>query len=411
MKVLMIKIIVFFLFFQLIGFSQNIEIKSLRAFTSSEIELPVLLPDEPGSNLLHISFDIDAELIPNLNIIFRYCDRNWNPVDNIFLLNQGQNTAYNLDFLILPNTVEEARYHFRGRFPDTRGYVSFPFSGKWKFFVTDSQDTSKVYASGKFFVIHRDVNLNTELKKELLEDRVYYPLALSRAFTIETSFDLPEEFFPNFVDEIEIIENKLTDYPYVVDRSFNTNYRQFYWDGSRKFSFNIKDIRPGNEYRQVDLRNFNRFNSKNVRAQFDGIETSRFFKFGNRDLNGGYIFTKFSDEFATYLNVRFDIRPPEEITGPVFIVGAFNDWKVLPEYELKNSGGLYSITIPLKRGIYDYKYVTADIINDEVRNIDWLVLEGNFWETTNEYYIFLYYNDPNYGGYDRIVGYQKIISN
>ena len=68
------------------------------------------------------------------------------------------------------------------------------------------------------------------------------------------------------------------------------------------------------------------------------------------------------------------------------------------------------MTIPLKRGIYDYQYVTGEITGNTVEDIDWYTLEGNSWETTNFYYVFLYYNDTDLGGYDHIIGYAKIYS-
>ena len=252
--------------------------------------------------------------------------------------------------------------------------------------------------------------MGATFKKEQLEDKVYFPSDLAKIFNITAAFNIPDEMFPSFVDHVEIIENQKIYQPVIVDRNFNTNTRQFYWDGNRKFSFTARDIRPGNEYRQTDLRNTNVFNSKNVKAQFDGIEYSRFFKTAPQDINGGSILTNYKNDFAEYLNVTFSIRPPDEITGNIFLVGAFNNWQLLPEYELTNNYGLYTKTIELKSGIYDYQYVVADVINGVIKNDDWLVLEGNKWETTNVYHVFLYYKDPNYGGYDRIIGYSKIKS-
>jgi hypothetical protein len=371
-----------------------------------ETALPVITSEGE----LTIEFDVNSNIEPNLNIVFKFCDKNWNPVDNIFLQNYGENVAYNLDFVLLPFTVQGVRYHFKGSFPDKNNFVSFPFSGKWKYFITDSQDTSVVFASGRFYFIGNILELNVDLKKEHLEDKVYYPLSIGYVFNITTDFILPEELFPAYVDHIEIVENKKIDYPFSVDKNSNTNTRQFYWDGDRKISFIIRDIRPGNEYRRTDLRDINRFNSKNVQAQFDGIEYSRFFKPGRRDLNGGYLLTDFRNEYADYLNVKFSIRPPYEIFQSIFLVGAFNDWKIHPEYEMGNIGGVHSKTIELKRGAYDYQYVAADVVNNVTKNEDWIVLEGNFWETENLYHIFIYYNDPNYGGYDRIIGYKVILS-
>ena len=158
------------------------------------------------------------------------------------------------------------------------------------------------------------------------------------------------------------------------------------------------------------MRNTNIFQSKNVKAHQDEIDYSRFFTLGKPDLNGGSIFTNYNDDYATYLNVTFTIRPPSEVPGGIYLVGAFNNWKISPDYQLTNNYGLYSITIPLKRGIYDYQYVIADYNNDVLNKSDWVTLEGNNWDAKNIYNIFLYYNDPNYGGYDRIIGYQQIKS-
>ncbi|KKQ80893.1 MAG: hypothetical protein UT02_C0001G0001, partial [Parcubacteria group bacterium GW2011_GWC2_38_7] len=177
-----------------------------------------------------------------------------------------------------------------------------------------------------------------------------------------------------------------------------------------KFSFTARDIYPGNEYRQTDIRDINKFNSKDVSAQFAGFELSRFYKLGRRDLNGSYLLTNYKNDFATYLNVNFRIKPPEEFWGDIFLVGSFNNWQLSEQYKLEKNDGIFTKTIQLKRGIYDYQYVTGYINNGLIKEENWIYLEGNFWETSNEYYVFLYYRDPNYGGYDRIIGFKKIIS-
>jgi len=140
------------------------------------------------------------------------------------------------------------------------------------------------------------------------------------------------------------------------------------------------------------------------------MEYPRFDKFGRRDLNGGKVLTDYNNEYANYMNVTFSFRPYDNFYGSIYLTGAFNNWQVLPEYEMTNSGGYYTKTIELKRGVFDYQYVTADYINNQIKYENWIQLEGNFWETENVYYIFIYYQDPNYGGFDRIIGYQKLIS-
>ncbi len=392
-------------------FPDNIQIKSMQVYTGrDQLSFPVLDMKGNGPDKLTIEFDIQSGFEPNFVIVFRFCDRNWRPYQNNFLSNQGKNIKYNLSYSILPNTVKEAHYHYRGTFPDSRGDVEFPFSGKWRFYVTDSQDTSLVYATGKFYVVYDTMNLGLTLKREQLENKVYFPSDLAKVFNVTALFNLPDDLFPSNVEQVEIIENHKIDYPIIVDRAFNTNRRQYYWDGNRKFTFTARDILPGNEYREVDTRNINKFTGRNVEAQIDGLEFSRFFKLGPPDLNGGELPMFFDNPNSTYLNVRFSVRPPNDVTDGVFLVGAFNNWKVAPGYEMREGGGVYSITLSLKRGIYDYQYVTGYVQDGTVDGQNWTVLEGNDWGTTNSYYVFVYYNDPNYGGYDKIIAYNKIAS-
>lgn len=386
-------------------------IKSLKAFSGAdETSFPVLVYEEDSSPSLKIIFDVDADMEPSLSIVFRFCDKNWKPYTNLMLTNSGENTYPYLDFSRLPSSVEGARYHFEGSFPDADDYVTFPFSGKWRYYITESNDTSVIYAEGKFFVIRDPVKIRTSLKKEILETQVLFPADLAKVFNITVDFTLPDELFPFYVQNTEIVENQKISYPYIVGRQENSEFKQFYWDGSKRFSFTSKEIKPGNEYRQTDLRNANVYNRKDVKAQIPGPDISRFFQQGRRDLNGASVLSPFNDEYSEYLEVEFNLRAPSDFRRDVLVTGAFNNWVLDPAYKLNNSGGYYSGVINMKRGLYDYQYVAADVYDDEVVEPDWLILEGNNWTTQNMYHVFVYYQDQNYGGYDRIIGYSKILS-
>ncbi len=411
MKLSKFVFILFLSFFSSLLLAQDIEIKSLQAYpNNSQTKLPILLMSEKSKDKLTIEFDVKANEQPNLIAVFRFSDRNWKPYDNLFLANDGKDRGYKFSASILPNTVEEANYHYKGVFPTKKDFVSFPFSGNWIFYITDYSDTSLIYATGKFYVVFNDVLLNSSLIEDQMEGTDLFPTDLNKVFNVTTKFDLPEDFFPGYVSEVRIVENQKINYPFIINRKFNTLKRQYYWDANRKFTFTARDIQPGNEYRQLNLMDVNRFNSKNVSAQYDGIEYSRFFQQGNKDFNGGKVLKNFNDRYATYLNVNFLFRTPEENFGDVYLVGAFNNWTAQDTFKMKKNNDLYSLIVPLKRGIYDYQYVAAVGNSKGEINYDWLVFEGNSWETTNDYHIFLYYNDPDLGGYDRIIGYSLITS-
>jgi hypothetical protein len=388
-------------------FSQEFVVKSLDVYTSNnETALPVYT----GDNKLVIEFDVQGEWMPNMNVVFRFCDRGWTPTNNIFLLNTGYSTKYFLDFEELPVSVmEDARYHNKSTYPDDRGEVRFPFSGKWRFYITDTQDSSIVYATGKFYVAYIQVDMDVVIARDELEDQNYWPTQLAKRFSLTADFYLPEEFYPAFVDKMEIIDNQRVYYPIEVDRNTNTLFRFYKWDANRHFTFTARDIPAGKVFRQVDIRNPDLYSGRDFDAQLDGLEYSRFFlDFRYNDLNGGKIYENFRDAYSTYHNVTFSIRPPDDVYGDIFLVGAFNNWLISPDYQMFNNNGIFSTIVYLKRGIYDYQYVVGEIENDKVINADWLILEGNNWNNRKEFDVFLYYNEQDKGGYERIIGYKRV---
>ena len=135
------------LFFSIYVLSQTVNIKSIQNYpNNSQSKLPILLMGKNSNDKLTIEFDVKAEYQPNLIVVFRFCDKNWIPYDNLFLANQGQDRGYKFSASILPNTVEEADYHYIGSFPTKKDFVSFPYFCNWNFYLTDFVYTIVVYS-------------------------------------------------------------------------------------------------------------------------------------------------------------------------------------------------------------------------------------------------------------------------
>jgi hypothetical protein len=86
------------------------------------------------------------------------------------------------------------------------------------------------------------------------------------------------------------------------------------------------------------------------------------------------------------------------------VFGGLSNWKIRPDFKLHYNPQVngYVGTILLKQGVYDYHYVVVrdgSVYEDE--------LEGSFYQTTNDYLVFVYYQDqaPYYW---RVVGYRKV---
>lgn len=385
----------------------EIEIKSLRVYCGNEeTSFPIIDFTSNDEKNITIDFDVQTASYPNLIIQFKFCDSNWKPYDNQFLQNPLYSTEYNLWLDKIPNGVKGARYHYSGSFPNNN--VHFPFSGKWMFFITDSQNKNLVYASQKFFVVKPDVKLNVQVNRETMQGSYGDKANLGRTLAIKTSFALPDSLFPANVRKIEIVKNRMIASPIIVDRNMNNQERYYEWDASRKFSFIARQLRPGNEYRQIDTRNITNYPTETVDAKFGEYDQSDLYTKHPRDFNGSSLLLNYRNPNADYQKVVFKLKAPESITKPIFLVGSFNDWKLLPEYEMFDDKGMMNFSVPLKRGVHAYQFVAADYSGNKIVNADWEILEGNFFETENEYFIFLYYQSPEKGGYDKIIGYAKI---
>lgn len=390
-----------------VTFAFDLQIKSLRVYSSGdEVNFPVIDSSDPAKESITIDFDVLSDQMPNLNIIFKFCDADWKPYENAFLSNPIYNSEPNLWFERLPNNIRGARYHYKGSFPNNN--VTFPFSGKWKFFIIDSYNRGAILASGRFFVVNPLVKLNIQVGREGLQGDMKEIASTGRTLAIRTNFILPDSLFSSKVKRVEIIANRKFGYPIVIDRNSYTADRFFEWNAASKFSFIARNIHPGNEYRTTDIRDIGKYNAPPVYAHFGEIELSNLFKMGRRDFNGASYLLDFRSDRADYLKVTFRIRPPEEIKSSIFLVGSFNDWKVLPEYEMFDDNGMMNLSVELKRGVHEYQYVTGQVVNGSVENINWEILEGNFYQTENEYNIFLFYTTEEKGGYDKIIGYKRI---
>jgi hypothetical protein len=400
------KIILLVLFTITSLFADEPYIKSLRAYKNgNELSAPIIRNGEK----LKIEFDIESDYTPDFTILFRFCDQNWTPYESIFLNNSGFNTEYNLWYDKLPTSVDGADYRYSGTFPSNN--VKFPFSGKWKYYITDISDTSDVYGSGKFIFIDNTIPISVSLKRERLQGRSTTPSNNGQIYNITTKFIIPDSLEQHRVKNTEILANRLFDYPIVINRDFNSSNRYFEWNGTDQFQFSAQDIMPGNEYRQTNLLDINKYPENGANAQFNGVDVARNFKSGRRDFNGAYKLINPDNTNADYFDVTFELRAPSNIYKDIFLTGSFVDWKIFPEFVMnQDENGIYNITLELKRGIYDYQYVTGNKNGNKVKDVDWFRLEGNDWYTKNEYFVFVYYKTEKKGGYDEIIGYKQIVS-
>ncbi len=398
-----------------------VEIKVLRVYSIKDEILPPIIiyndfnengQEDTTNNFIVIEFDVKSQLKPNLQIIFQFCDKNWKVVDNIFLKNFGKDRFYNLQFRTAPTGVKTYNYSFKQFFPDERGQITFPFSGKYKFLITDFQDETKVYGEGNFIVVYQKFPVKLNYSKEVIDDSLSEIMDFNRRDRIQIDVEIPQGYDIFRQNEVEIIHNQKFFYSSLLNFNKKTRY-EFGQYLTRNIKRYIKrDLLPGNEYRQLDLTDFKKYPNEGLLRSFTGIDVSRVFNYGGNDLNGGKKYYSKNDIYNEYLDYRFELTLPSSIDGDVYVIGSFCDWQIDENYRMLSIGNYYFVDVMVKRGIYDFQYVVVKKNqNSDDFKIDWIVIEGNSWNTRNIYYVIVYYNNPDYGGWDEIVALVEIHTN
>jgi hypothetical protein len=114
-----------------------------------------------------------------------------------------------------------------------------------------------------------------------------------------------------------------------------------------------------------------------------------------------------SDTEADYIYVHFQLQSALPIAGgDVYIVGGMTEGKLLPEAKMDYNAerGTYEQTLPLKQGHYNYQYL---FLPHGSRRATTAPVEGNFYETANEYLIRVFYRPPG-ARYDRLIGWRVV---
>jgi hypothetical protein len=109
-----------------------------------------------------------------------------------------------------------------------------------------------------------------------------------------------------------------------------------------------------------------------------------------------------------YAWVDFTLQQPKIENADIYILGQLNDWKLDAKSKMTYSpqSNSYHASMFLKQGYYNYNYVVLPS-GGEVGDIT--QIEGDFWDTFNDYSIFVYYTE-RMPVYDRLVGFLKFSS-
>lgn len=110
---------------------------------------------------------------------------------------------------------------------------------------------------------------------------------------------------------------------------------------------------------------------------------------------------------ADYVWVNFCLQQnPFVDEGDVYVYGALTDWNLQEQAKLKYDEdlGCYETSLFLKQGYYNYTYL---FVPEETQVPSQVHVDGNFFQTAQDYYVFVYLYDYDFG-YERLLGMRKV---
>ena len=288
-----------------------------------------------------------------------------------------------------------------------------------------NQFTLRLKISGNYMIKILDENKEIVFSRKLIlyEDQATVPIQVKRArvvSTIETKQNLDFTVrsnsitFQNPMKNVKVvlmqngnlnnvIQNIVPQYTIGNDLIYKYDTETQFWAGNEFLYFENKDIKAAaNNIAKIDANTAiygSRLFTNAARANFQYTN--------NQDINGNFVVKNInaanSEIEADYTWVYFSLSAPTfRSSKDIYVTGMFNNYSLTSEYKMEYNPtkALYEKAILIKQGFTNFQYTIAD--NKGVIDYE-NAIDGNFYQTENEYTILVYYR-AGIDRYDRVIG-------
>lgn len=334
-----------------------------------------------------------------------HCDYDWKPTnipktDYVLGFDNQRITDYTNSF----NTLQ-LYSHYRLPFPNQFA-TQLRISGNYMLKILN--EDREVVFSRKFILYEDRCTVAAQVKRSRNLSNIDYKQNLD--FSI-TSNDI---VFQNPLQNVKTL--------LIQNGNFNTNIKNVppqytlanqlvykydgetqFWGGNEFLYFENKDIRvASNNVAKVGANSdiYNSFLYTSA-ARANHIYTV------NQDVNGNFVVKNINASNNTieadYAWVYFSLSAPAfRLDKDIYITGMFNNYSLSPEYKMDYNAekGIYEKAVMIKQGFTNFQYTVADkkgIIDYEN------AIDGNFYQTENEYTILVYYREST-DRYEKVIG-------
>lgn len=360
---------------------------------------------------LILSFDDLSDDPVTYSYTLVHCNSNWEPtgiIKNDYL--DGMHEEIIRDYEFSQNTHQNY-IHYSLAIPNED--MRPTLSGNYIIKVFEDYNEENLVLTRRFFLVDHKVEIKGEARRSNNLDNFYTHQ--------ELDFKVLHDRLP--------IDDPFQNIRVVVVQNFD-------WQTA------ITDLRPAftapdeliydyeEENQFYGLSEFRHFETKNLKYITEGIDFIRFERPLNHvyllpdqsrsvgdyiyeeDINGKFLVTYHldydPDTGADYVRVHFNLPFDGPVTGgQMYIFGALSDWSVSPEFRMEYDMETKRYKLPalLKQGYYNYQYRFVP----DSGVIDPSFIEGSFYETENDYLIFIYYQNFS-DRHQQLVGFQALNS-
>ena len=385
------------------------EIKTLQTCLAGDpLSYPVLTL---GSNdRMLVSFDQMSHFAKNYYYSIVHCNADWtqSSLFEMEYLDGFVNPMVENYEMSMNTTVDYTHYWFTFPNRDFR----FKTSGNYVVKVYENNDPDKVVFTTTFSVVEPLVNVfgkirtNTDIDVQNQHQQIDFEVMTSKLPIRDVMSEMKVAVRQNNRPDNEVSGIKPTfttpgKQSYINNKALifegGNEFRQFDISSVRTRDYSVEKITYISPYFHVELKQ-------------DNILSNYPYQFV-QDVNGKFVinvqFNDYDDTEADYVFVHFSLFSKEpSMAGKVYLSGDLTQ-RILDassEMAYNFSTRSYEKTLLLKQGGYNYQYL---FMNNAETAGHTGVIEGNHWQTENDYQIFVYFR--GFGDrYDRLIGYQLL---
>ncbi len=382
-------------------------IKSLQVQVGSEWGVPPIMVLR-SNNYVEISFDDLQHSFVRYTYTITHCNADWTPSD----INRSE---YMDGFA--ENRIED----YEQSMNTAMDYNHYSF--------TIPNDDVKLLISGNYVIDIFEDGEDTPVAKacfSIIEPHVGVEASVSGNTDIDTWAQHQQvEFAINYkgydarnpVDEFKpvVVQNRRWDNHAEDLKPTYLRTNQVIYSHNKKLIFEA-----GNEYRRFEILDEHtptmRVDAMEYHDPYyhatlytDEQRTSYLY---DRDQDGRYLVRNGenidNETESDYFLTHFNLKMPRVPGGELYINGDLTCNRISEEYRMEYNSvtHTYEKMLPLKQGSYNYQYL---FVRDGETVGHTLQAEGNFHQTENEYYIYVYCR-PFGCRYDKLIGFGEVKS-